>query len=82
MNRLKAYQAASHIPQPYQQTEETRLSQNKKYGGGNIKFGKSSRFNSGESQELISQKASKSEIPGPGHYEVKSVFDRHIIKEG
>lgn len=55
--------------------------QNRRYGGGNIKFGKSSRFNSADSQELISRKESKGEIPGPGHYEVKSSFDRHLVKE-
>ena len=82
LKRLKEYQAAaSRMPMPYQQTEETRLSQNRRYDGGNIKFGKSSRFNSADSQDVLSRKGSKVEIPGPGHYEAKSTFDRHMIKE-
>ncbi len=51
----------------------------KRYEGGNIKFGKSSRFSSSDSREM-SRKQSKQEFPGPGHYEVPSIFDRHTIK--
>ena len=48
--KLKAYQIASQIHQTGQLIGESRVSSKRFYEGGNIKFGKSSRFDSGDSR--------------------------------
>lgn len=71
---------ANNIQSRIYPTEETRLTQNRRYDGGNIKFGKSSRFNYVSDSPQLGKNNLKEEVPGPGYYQVKSIFDRHLIK--